>query len=64
MRDHGEINFKNTWSYHVGPASLRRVNRVKIAAPRGMPRESSDALGNGRVFDVESALLTADDLDE
>ena len=41
ISDHGAIHFKNVWSYHVRFVSLSTANRVMMAAPNGMPRNTA-----------------------
>ena len=41
ISDHGAIHFRIIWSYHVGLVSLRTANRVMMAAPKGMPRNTA-----------------------
>ena len=41
ISDYGAIHFRNVWSYHVGLVSLRTANRVTMAAPNGMPRNTA-----------------------
>lgn len=44
MRDNGLIHFRNTWSYHRALVVQRRTKRVRIAAPRGIPRNTATLL--------------------
>ena len=44
INDHGAAHFKNILPYHDWPAILRRVNRVRTAAARGMPRKTATLL--------------------
>lgn len=41
MRDHGLRYLRKVFSYHCGLTSFRIAKRVRIAAPRGMPRKTA-----------------------
>ena len=44
MSDHGAANFRKASSYHRGLVTLRSRKRVKMAAPRGIPRKTATDL--------------------
>lgn len=44
MRDHGAANLRKTWSYHFALKSFRSENRVTMAAPSGIPRNTATLL--------------------
>lgn len=41
ISDQGAIHFMNVSSYHVGLVSFRTANRVRMAAPSGMPKNTA-----------------------
>lgn len=56
MRDHGLAHFKKMLSNQAGLKIARSVNRVTIAAPRGIPRNTATLLATTE-YDIEISSL-------
>ena len=56
--DHGETHFTKVWSYQVGPVRMRTANRVRMAAPKGMPRNTATLVATV----VYEAVTVAEDV--